>query len=102
MGDEFDKGKCNSAHARVSHTTPVTNYSTGVSPYGCYDMVENVWEWCADWCEKKKGLRVIRGGSWDDRRERQELNVWSRRYDKPGLADDRDTAIGFRLAQDIK
>ena len=101
-GDEFDKGKCNSAHARVSHTTPVTDYATGVSPYGCYDMVGNVWEWCADWYDKKKGLRVIRGGSWDDRRERKELNVWSRRYDKPGLADDRDNTIGFRLAQDIK
>lgn len=101
-GDEFDKGKCNSAHARVSHTTPVTSYSTGVSPYGCYDMVGNVWEWCADWYDERKGLRVIRGGSWDDRRERKELNVWCRRSDKPGMADDRDNTIGFRLAQNVK
>ena len=43
-GDEFDKEKCNSAEAGFKHTTPVTQYPKGGSPYGCYDMAGNVWE----------------------------------------------------------
>jgi formylglycine-generating enzyme required for sulfatase activity len=28
---------------------PVTTYPSGVSPYGCWDMLGNAEEWCADW-----------------------------------------------------
>jgi gamma-glutamyl hercynylcysteine S-oxide synthase len=96
-GERFDKNKCNSLEATIGITTPVTKYPNGVSPYGCYDMAGNVWEWCADWYgEERGGLRVLRGGSW---------------FDTPGTlrvsyrgrigAGGRGNHIGFRLAQDI-
>jgi formylglycine-generating enzyme required for sulfatase activity len=96
-GDEFDKKKCNSSEVAIEHTTPVTQYSNGVSPYGCYDMAGNVWDWCADWYdEEQKDRRVVRGGSW---------------YNGPGLvrvsyrarytADFRYYDLGFRLVQDL-
>ena len=31
----------------VGTTTSVSRYHSGVSPYGVYDMVGNVWKWCS-------------------------------------------------------
>ncbi len=96
-GEEFDKNKCNSGESGIDHTTSVTQYSNGVSPYGCFDMAGNVWEWCASWYgEQKKDFRVLRGGSWGSEPAylRTSLRNW-------GTADDRNNFLGFRLAQDI-
>jgi formylglycine-generating enzyme required for sulfatase activity len=95
-GDGFDKNKCNSAEAGFEHTTPVTQYPNGVSPYGCYDMAGNVWEWCADWHDEKKDSRVFRGGAWVN--EPRSLRVSNRGgFDASSL----NFLIGFRLVQDI-
>ena len=96
-GEGFDKTKCNSAEARLDHTTPVTQYPNGVSPYGCHDMAGNVWEWCSNWYEEeKKDSLVIRGGSWDIK------PVGLRVSNRYGLnAVNRHSVIGFRLVQDI-
>ncbi|MCH8294118.1 formylglycine-generating enzyme family protein [Candidatus Poribacteria bacterium] len=78
-GNEWDVSKGNFGESRLKHTTPVGSYPEGVSPYGCYDMGGNVYEWCSDWSHPETykyspahnpqgpidGRRkVIRGGSW--------------------------------------
>jgi len=63
-GDEFDSAKCNSAESGNDGTTPVTKYVNGLSPYGCYDMAGNVWEWTDSWIDDQEKYRVLRGGSW--------------------------------------
>mgnify|MGYP000369887001 CR=1 FL=1 len=79
-GDEFDKTKCNTSESGIGTTTPVGEYSpAGDSPYGCADMVGNVWEWTSslykdypyqadDGREDMSSLssRVVRGGSFLD------------------------------------
>ncbi|OAD23087.1 Sulphatase-modifying factor domain protein [Candidatus Thiomargarita nelsonii] len=62
---------------RFKYTAPVGSFAP--NPFGIYDTVGNVWEWCADsWHPSYKGApsdgqvwrggnenyRVLRGGSW--------------------------------------
>lgn len=78
-GNKFDKEKCNVWESVIKATTPVGKYENGKSPYGCYDMAGNAWEWCADYYDQNyyyvslqknptgpdSGLqRVVRGGSF--------------------------------------
>lgn len=79
-GNDFDPKKCNTAEGKKGGTTPVGAYSSlgGDSPYGCADMVGNVWEWTHTLFKKypyaagdgredeaSRASRVLRGGSFD-------------------------------------
>ncbi len=44
-GNEFDKTLCNTEGSKSVGTTPVEKFPAGKSPYGCFDMAGNVWEW---------------------------------------------------------
>lgn len=63
-GNSFDNTLCNSAENKLEGTTPVDNYYEGESPFGCYDMAGNVWNWTSSPYEKAKKNYVLRGGSW--------------------------------------
>ena len=50
------KGKRDRSTAPVGSLKP--------NGYGLFDMSGNVWEWCQDWYDGGKDIRVLRGGSW--------------------------------------
>lgn len=115
-GDEWDSSLCNCSS---SGTTAVTAFPSGRSPFGCYDMIGNVWEWTntlwgSDWKSPDFGYpyraddgreaeetdeiahRVFRGGSYDE--DVAQLRCSARRWYAP---DHADKTRGFRVALEI-
>lgn len=100
---------CNYFH-HVGGTTPVDRYPQGGSPYGCYDLLGNVWEWTASWFDGYRGFepypyrgysqayfdqshRVLKGGSWATRP--WTLRSSFRNWYHPHV---REISAGFRCA----
>jgi formylglycine-generating enzyme required for sulfatase activity/metallophosphoesterase superfamily enzyme len=63
-GNRFEKAWCNSRESGKRGTTPVDYYQNGKSPYGCFDMAGNVWEWTSSLYGEGSDRYVLRGGSW--------------------------------------
>jgi iron(II)-dependent oxidoreductase len=75
-GDLFDPERANLAAAQIGGTVPVTEFPSGRTPNGIYQMTGNVWEWLDDPletipCESDqtfvpwRPLRRIAGGAYD-------------------------------------
>jgi iron(II)-dependent oxidoreductase len=104
-GNKFSRKKANFEKSRKNDTTKVGSYPKGVSPYGCYDMAGNVWEWTADNYLPYPGNKyedefygkeryVLRGGSYLD--AKYDLLTTTRSKFTP-VTDDEN--VGFRCAK---
>ena len=50
---------------RIGAPLPVGAIPQNVSPYGCYDMAGNIWEWTSSlYNESVPDFHVVKGGSW--------------------------------------
>jgi formylglycine-generating enzyme required for sulfatase activity/calcineurin-like phosphoesterase family protein len=110
-GDEFNRYLCNSSESGLNRTSPAGISPKGKSPYGCFDMAGNVWEWCSDWYNgeyyedsydrnprgpSNGAVRVDRGGSWLSNAE--DCRSAIRGYDGHGR---RVRDLGFRLLREL-
>ncbi|WP_372368422.1 SUMF1/EgtB/PvdO family nonheme iron enzyme [Candidatus Uabimicrobium sp. HlEnr_7] len=91
--------KIHSDYANIGHKKGkpyfVSSFLKGRSPYGCHNMLGNVWEWCEDYYKtnyystspiknpkgptKKMKYRVCRGGAWSS----EKVYIYSRRGLEP-------------------
>jgi formylglycine-generating enzyme required for sulfatase activity len=107
-GNQMRPGACNDGSTGT--TTPATAFLEGRSPFGCYDMCGNVWQWTES--ERSNGTTrfcILKGGCY----YRAEGSYWyadggpqpcnfAAKYilTWPGL--DRCATIGFRCVVDVE
>jgi len=65
-GNKFEQNRCNAGASKEEGTSSVGTHSDGVSPYGCFDMAGNVWEWSSTLYDTKHKWHLACGGSWVD------------------------------------
>jgi formylglycine-generating enzyme required for sulfatase activity len=106
-GREFDAALCN--HGQTGGTTEVRRFAAGRSPFGCYDLSGNVWEWTeSEHSDGRTRFAMIRGGSWWKVEKGSDwyMDMGAKPVDFaakvllqwPGM--DRNATVGFRCAAD--
>jgi serine/threonine protein kinase/formylglycine-generating enzyme required for sulfatase activity len=115
-GNEWLSSAVNNIITGPSNTWSVSECESGKSPYGCYNMVGNVAEWCLDWYQddyyqqsnikdnpkgpKEGKSHTLRGGAWV--LSQKGLIATAR---QPGHFESQEkfwsNYIGFRCVKDI-
>ena len=110
-GNEWNPAFANIGAGESGSIVEVGKYPGGQSPFGALDMIGNVWEWTADvldvypgsslplpdTVDATKSYRVIRGGAYDVKREKVNLDNSYRGFVEEGKAYPK---TGFRCVKD--
>ena len=93
---EIDKIAWNKQNSdKMTHTVGTKE----PNPWGLYDMLGNVWEWCSDVYDETVygSYRIFRGGGWND--TERGCMATNRRRSHPTLFKIDD--LGFRIARNL-
>ncbi len=110
-GDRFDVHACNSRESARGATAEVGSFSSGVSPFGCYDMAGNAAEWTSTDQDGKTVVFTegailnvaIRGGSYLTDASRASCRYrWMTPINPYEGSRPSAKAIGFRCARDAR
>lgn len=69
------------------------------SPYNCYDICGNVYDWTDSWRSETSSARILRGECWNNFGDENDLRTWYRHW---GPTDSSYDGIGFRCARTVE
>ncbi|MCL2658929.1 MAG: formylglycine-generating enzyme family protein [Acidobacteriaceae bacterium] len=105
-GNEMLPNRCNGGE--TGSTMPVTAFPLGRSPFGCYDMCGNTWEWTeSERSDERTRFCILKGGSFYQARGSEwyadggpQPSEFASKYLLMWPGVDRCATIGFRCVVD--